>query len=452
MDIRILELFYEGGGRSVPIAPASAPDKKNIYTVVIGKNGVGKSRLLFDIAKCEISNRTAGPFAKGLDDQPKVIAASTSPFDKFPLPSRRFAEHESNYRYIGMRGEVYASTSSIGLISSAAKGILERAVYRSATKGLVEVFQAIECEPRVTFVLKPCHKPLKRERQQWRTEGDQSPQLQSLIKLLGPEVDQKVITNFEAKSLDRRILLIRAIRRFKKLLDSNSAVSLDINFINGLCHIDHESIDDELLHSIALLFEAGFVRLMDIRLLKVKFGEMSLRRASSGEQCMMVLMLGIAGHITDGSLILIDETEISLHPAWQDRFMELLMRAFSGFRRCQFVVATHSPQIVASLQDENCYILSLSRHELYSSTQFANRSVDYQLAELFDAPGIRNEYISRLAFNLLAKVKARKKITNTEIDQLSHLKGLVRSVDRNDPLIELVDSVSAVCSIYENNK
>ena len=91
---------------------------------------------------------------------------------------------------------------------------------------------------------------------------------------------------------------------------------------------------------------------------------MSLKRASSGEQCLLVMLLGIAGHITDGSIILIDEPEISLHPRWQEEFIIMLTKAFLTYSGCQFIIATHSPQIISNLPNKGCYITSLSKSYL----------------------------------------------------------------------------------------
>jgi len=50
------------------------------------------------------------------------------------------------------------------------------------------------------------------------------------------------------------------------------------------------------------------------------------------------------------SLILIDEPEISLHPKWQQTIMQIYANIGSGN---QFIVATHSPQIIANTPWQN---------------------------------------------------------------------------------------------------
>jgi predicted ATP-binding protein involved in virulence len=66
---------------------------------------------------------------------------------------------------------------------------------------------------------------------------------------------------------------------------------------------------------------------------------------SSGEQHELVLAYELLFRVKAGSLILIDEPELSLHVTWQHRFLEDLSR-ISKLANLDFIVATHSPQIM----------------------------------------------------------------------------------------------------------
>ena len=54
------------------------------------------------------------------------------------------------------------------------------------------------------------------------------------------------------------------------------------------------------------------------------------------------------------AIMLVDEIDLHLHPSWQQRVLADLMRAFP---LTQFVVTTHSPQILTTLRKENIRIL-----------------------------------------------------------------------------------------------
>lgn len=66
---------------------------------------------------------------------------------------------------------------------------------------------------------------------------------------------------------------------------------------------------------------------------------------SSGEQQMIVLAFEILFNTNPGTLVIIDEPEISLHVLWQDSLLEDL-QSMGRPSRLQFMMATHSPAIL----------------------------------------------------------------------------------------------------------
>ena len=53
-------------------------------------------------------------------------------------------------------------------------------------------------------------------------------------------------------------------------------------------------------------------------------------------------------------IVLIDEVDLHLHPTWQQRIVEDLRRTFPSI---QFIVTTHSPQVVSSLKSSSVYVM-----------------------------------------------------------------------------------------------
>lgn len=70
-----------------------------------------------------------------------------------------------------------------------------------------------------------------------------------------------------------------------------------------------------------------------------------LSELSSGEQHELVLIYDLLFRVEDDSVILIDEPELSLHVAWQKRFISDLQKILE-IRRLQVIIATHSPQVI----------------------------------------------------------------------------------------------------------
>lgn len=438
----------------------------NSFTIIIGKNGIGKSRLLADMAKTlTLTNRehiffspritSAYETGGGCMIKGNIIAVSTSPFDKFPIIRRRsLEESRSNYRYIGMRGEgPYGASSSIALISSAAVSLLEKLHKGRSNENLQQIFNTLGFQPKADLIIKPSYIGKVSVEHSSKIDEDSSIRidLSTFERDYGIIIEERYRDILRTLSLAKRQKILYAIKTVHKTQPEKKAVSLTVDFMDGSSHLEGLETGKEYISALLTLMKYGFMRLMDLRLNKIVHGELSLKFASSGEQCLLVIMLGIAGHIEHESIVLIDEPEISLHPSWQEEFMTLLISAFSAYRGCQFVIATHSPQLISRLKDKACFITSLSQGRTYRANEFLQKSADVQLAELFDAPGTMNEYISRLAFNLLAKAKAKKTIDKELQKDLEHLIILSDKINDHDPVKELVSSVVEACSHYANN-
>jgi len=448
----------------VPLTiPYESDYHENTFTVIIGKNGVGKSRLLSNMVSDFVRTDQSPQGYDYLNDfdlnsrnERCVIAVSTSPFDKFKLPPKNRIKDsvvKTNYRYIGMRSGGPYGVSSITLISSATKGILERFLKNDSYDRLKDVFHTLGFLPEVRLIFKPNFSLDQHSIKRDRIKSEGSSFEIEWLKDLGVEVRSRALESLNEVN-DKDIYNIKkALKDLGDLFIYEKAISVDLDFYHG----EAFSINKEVFHnirfleSINILLNYDLIRLMDMKLHKRDYGDMSLRRASSGEQCMMVMMLGIAGQINDYSLIFIDEPEISLHPKWQEEFMPLLIRTFSQYRSCQFFIATHSPQMVSQLEGKNCFVTSLSKNEIFPSAHFNDRSSDFQLAELFDAPGSRNEYITRLAFSLLSKIKSRKVAGKNEVKELDRLLVLCDSISPDDPTLELVKSVEEIVKHYASN-
>lgn len=86
--------------------------------------------------------------------------------------------------------------------------------------------------------------------------------------------------------------------------------------------------------------------------LNVLFGgrQVPIEALSSGEQHQLVLFFELLFQTPRNSLILIDEPEISLHIAWQKKFITDLMGIIT-LNHFDVVLATHSPQLIGKWED-----------------------------------------------------------------------------------------------------
>jgi len=204
------------------------------------------------------------------------------------------------------------------------------------------------------------------------------------------------------------------------------------------------------INNVLLLARSGLFRLREVVLHRREFEKpIKLHDASSGEQAVVMGLLGIGSHITDGSLICIDEPEVCLHPEWQEKYIELLFNTFRQYRGCHFLVATHSPQIVAQIPQGNCYVMSMEDGIARNANDYSQRSIDFQLAEVFNAPGFRNEYLSRIALNAFARVSKTKRFDEQSRGDLVILRRMVLEMRTNDPLLDLIAALEEMASAYE---
>lgn len=82
-----------------------------------------------------------------------------------------------------------------------------------------------------------------------------------------------------------------------------------------------------------------------------------LEYLSSGEQHLIVALLQLARRLTPHSIVLIDEMENALHPAYQHLFAELLMR-MQSIVPFQLLVTTHAPAIVDAFGPQSVRLLT----------------------------------------------------------------------------------------------
>jgi len=118
----------------------------------------------------------------------------------------------------------------------------------------------------------------------------------------------------------------------------------------GKCWIDYDAIERNLF------------------ICDIKHGtNLGLDRQSDGVQAVVCMVGDIASRTSllnpqfgseaaqrTSGIVLIDEVDMHLHPSWQQRVLQSLTGAFP---RIQFIVTTHSPQVLSTVNPENIRII-----------------------------------------------------------------------------------------------
>jgi predicted ATP-binding protein involved in virulence len=84
--------------------------------------------------------------------------------------------------------------------------------------------------------------------------------------------------------------------------------------------------------------------------------QFSIDDISTGEKTLLSKVLYLYLKEIKNKVILIDEPELSLHPAWQNRVLKLY-ESFAIKNNCQIIIATHSPHIIGSAKNESIRVL-----------------------------------------------------------------------------------------------
>lgn len=138
--------------------------------------------------------------------------------------------------------------------------------------------------------------------------------------------------------------------------------------------------------------------------------DINFERLSDGEKCYITLVLDIArrlsllndgtASILDGEqVILIDEVDLHLHPAWQ---LMVISNLTQKFPHCQFFVTSHSPLVLSSLAEHDKLVVLRDGGKLEISDIPYGDNGDYILKRFFGLSSVRNpevqaeiDYISK---------------------------------------------------------
>lgn len=398
----------------VDVAPRAG--KGSWTTLVTGRNGSGKSRLLSAIAgafdaldgrhirnrqpiaveyrlgerECafRVEGKKVTAFIDGrraeAEELPRpgaVVAATASAFDKFHLPREaRLLDPnstESSYRYLGLRDGRGRVSARAGIFRALEQlfDVSDEEQYRR--QRVSDVFRYLGYSPTVEVTYTWTYRGMDLAREAGTDSTRAVERYLEDAKSRGTGAVRAAIPKYFFG--DARVVreLAASVDLFRGVTDGRE-VRLVADYRKP------NSAGEDQLRMARQLTRAGIVQMTEVTLWRETSGRrVEITDASSGELSLVVTLLGIASSIEDGSLILIDEPEISLHPQWQSEYLGRLTEAFSAFRGCHFIIATHSPTLVAGAGHEMTNIVDLERPAVATSEPSSGRSVDEVLFSTF---------------------------------------------------------------------
>jgi predicted ATPase len=333
------------------------PISGNRYSLLIGPNGIGKSRLLGEISeiivddKIETSNRSHDQRLPS-----SVLAISNLVMDPFQFHSSL----AHGYRYLGLR----RASNSVSTGSAEASLGVHFAEYLAANASIISldpVYELIGIER--PFLLLSNGAAKKRGRLRLRSIGDAMTEMPIIAPDMYSSLSNEVqalgqVVELVYKDEGSSGLFINALR------GAASRTSLPVIVILTL-----------LTRVYGTEYRAICPRLVD--------GHHRIRDLSAGELLFLSTMVRLAAAITPGSLVLIDEPETGLHPSWQSSYVSVLRSVLPSTFQSHIFLATHSPYMVADADD----VLSSVGYGNFVpyETEFRGLSIESILYRVFDA-------------------------------------------------------------------
>jgi predicted ATP-binding protein involved in virulence len=124
-------------------------------------------------------------------------------------------------------------------------------------------------------------------------------------------------------------------KRTQQAVDSFNAKFLDAQLLTQLSGLSKEQFNRPVFTNVA-------------------GQQVTIEQLSDGEKQLYARVIALMLLEPRNSIILIDEPEIALHPAWQQKIMQIYGQIG---KNNQFIVATHSPQILSSVPYQNRILL-----------------------------------------------------------------------------------------------
>lgn len=441
---------------------------ENYFSLIIGNNGTGKSRILSEIARF-FNNLSRDYYKSPTLFEPnfefniipsKIIAITNSISDKFPADqSYRPSSHSETeikyknfkYNYLGTRNSVN-SFSNRALMNRALEIVFENYSELEVSRNYRHIFDYLDYEPIIKL-----HYKIKNS----FFDDLRNINPKSLIKYVSDRFFNRFNSYRNEKLVQDITFRAPEICNFleERLLNGNNLEDeLTINFSEkniGRIKMDNSLYFDNVYEYeiISLLRKIEIIRAVEIQVFKKGGNPFNFRDASSGEANILSTLLSLIPLIKDNSLILIDEPEISLHPQWQAKYIDLLNKILENVKGCHVIIASHSPFLASDLKPNNSSVISLKNKKgiIYSNTLDNSTygwSAEDILLNVFEMQSTRNfnlyENISR-ALALLSKNER----PNNELKKIqNNLKEFYSSILETDSIKPVIKAILEISNEY----
>ena len=408
--------------------------ESNFYTIIIGNNASGKSRLLVNILNglrqfansrlkskeervnidllinSKSYNISDGKLAmhQELSENINLISISNSLFDKFPHQ----AKSDKNYSYIGAR-MTGIGTHKRGIVNDLMDVFSLNLHNETFVAKAKQLFKFLKIDPIIKISLRTSFSA-----GQIRFDDllNNIKSIESLKKYL-IDIAQKGFYRQQSVILEKYANDSKFLEGFFNYLKIHSSqFSKDSkNAMQSLeIHLDSSSKNSIFIKEYKYFSLLRRLNILTYEYIKLQKDNVvyDILESSSGEIGLLITFLRAIPEMKSNSIIFIDEPEISLHPSWQMKYIELLRSFLKGYTGCHILIATHSHFLLSDLKEDWSSVLVLNnaygkiKAELKQYTPYG-WSPEAILYEVFGVVNVRNHYFENDLRRMLSLISNR---------------------------------------------
>lgn len=441
----------------------------NFFTLITGVNGCGKSSLLSKAVNSFIFHGRKDDVLvdnNSIDTPSRVIAICNSRYNRFPLREtflRKGSQKNSDY-YIQVNHNQEIGASVLSIVSQCLRELIKKPLNNQVVRldDVRSAYKMIGINPFLLINLKFNDEAKKA----YETLLD----IQRSKK--GTRISSELNDYYKKFLSDNENLILKpdVINIFQEYENIVRLPQLYLDIEKRKISFDGATRENEYNITQALLL--GLIVPSEIQVQRTKESRwVSNHHLSSGQQTLLTTALLLDIFTINNSLICIDEPENSLHPAWQLDFMKFVDQLCKWNKGCHFLIATHSPQIISGLKSENGCIVTLKNNDhrisiknkfdsvkrlensfsnksqsFHNVKNYRGQSADRQLAEIFETPGFRNDYVIHRLLMILSRLVKGTGLNRNDEPFIEMVKKFVKfnDIDESDPVNIIYNQIKGV--------